>query len=77
VPALTDAVRFRDLVEWVGSLDWKPKAPSFDERCYLSKRMKGVALKAVAESHLVLFRSVHIGECHHVLRAACKIDQLG
>ena len=43
VPVLTDAVRFRDLVERIGSLDRKPKAPGFDERSYFSKRVKGVA----------------------------------
>jgi hypothetical protein len=73
---LTDAVRFRDLAEWVGPLDGKPEAPGFDERSYFSKRVKGVAAKAVAEAHLVLFRSVEVGECHHVLRAAGEIDQL-
>ena len=67
---LTDAVRLRDLVEWVGSLDGKPKAPGFDERSYFRERVKGVALIAVAEAHLVLFGSVDVGECHHVLRAA-------
>ena len=77
VPVLTDAVRFRDLVEWIGSLDGKPKAPGFDERSYFSQRVKGVTLKAIAEAHLVLFRSVDVGERHHVLRAASEIDQLG
>jgi hypothetical protein len=55
VPVLTDAVRFRDFVEQVGSLDRKPKAPRFDKRSYFSKRVKGVAVKAVAECCL---------ECH-------------
>jgi hypothetical protein len=48
-----------------------------DECSYFSKRVKGVALKAVAEAHLVLFRPVDVGESHHVLRAAGEIDQLG
>ena len=30
-------------VEWVGSLDGKPKAPGFDERAYFGQRVKGVA----------------------------------
>jgi hypothetical protein len=77
VSVLTDAVRLRDLVEWVGSLDGKPKAPGFDERSYFSKRVKGVAVKAAAEAHVVPFRSVEVGERHHVLRAASEIDQVG
>jgi len=63
VPVLTDAVRLRDLIEWIGSLDGKPKKPSFDKCSYLGKRVEGVAVVAVAEAHLVLFRSVDVGEC--------------
>ncbi len=77
VPVLTDAVRLRDFIEWIGSLDGKPKKPSFDKCSYLGKCLEGVALEAVAEAHLVLFRSVDVGECHHVLRTAGEIDQLG
>jgi len=61
-------VRFRDLAEWVGPLDGKPEAPGFDERSYFSKRVKGVAAKAVAEAHLVLFRSVEVAR-HSLTKA--------
>ncbi len=63
---LTDAVRFRDFVEWVGSLDRKPKAPGCDERSYFPERVKGMALKAAAEAHTMLFRAVEVGEGHHI-----------
>lgn len=77
VPALADAMRFRDFVEWVGSLDGKPKAPGFDKRPYFAKRVKSVAFGAAAESHPILFRSIDIGECHHILLPACESNQFG
>jgi hypothetical protein len=77
VPVLAGAVRFRYLVERISSLDGKPKAPGFDQRSYSRKRVKGVALKTAAEAHPVLFGPVDVGECHHVLRAASEINQLG
>lgn len=72
-PALTDAVRFRDCGERVGSLYGKPKALGGDQRADLGQRVKGVALSAATEARPVPFRAAEAGERHDVVRAAGEI----